>query len=83
MAVISRRILVPMVGKSDLALERAKRLVAILAKHGAAVRLAAVQQFPGQQPLLNPERADHDTTQYSQRKLHGCIHLDPFSGLLR
>jgi len=42
MTVISRRILVPMVGKSDLALERAKRLVAILAKHGAAVRACKV-----------------------------------------
>lgn len=42
MTVISRRILVPMAGKSDLALERAKRLVAILAKHGAAVRACKV-----------------------------------------
>lgn len=42
MTVISRRILVPMVGKSDLALKRAKRLVAILAKHGAAVRACKV-----------------------------------------
>ena len=42
MTVISRRVLVPIDGKSDLALERAKRLVAILAKHGAAVRACKV-----------------------------------------
>lgn len=42
MTVISRRILVPIDGKSDLALERAKRLAAILAKHGAAVRACKV-----------------------------------------
>ena len=42
MTVISRRILKPIVGKSELALERAKRLAAILAKHGAAVRTCRV-----------------------------------------
>jgi hypothetical protein len=42
MTVISRRTLVPLVGKSELALERAKRLAAIITKNGGLVRTARV-----------------------------------------
>lgn len=42
MTVISRRTLVPLVGKSELALERAKRLAGLIAKHGGVVRTARV-----------------------------------------
>jgi hypothetical protein len=42
MAVIARRIVVPIVGKSELALERARRGAAIFTKAGAAVRVAKV-----------------------------------------
>lgn len=42
MTVISRRILVPMVGKSELALARAKQLAGILARLGAPTRACRV-----------------------------------------
>ena len=42
MAVIARRIVVPAVGKSELALERARRGAAIFTKAGAAVRVLKV-----------------------------------------
>jgi len=42
MAVIARRIVVPLAGKSELALERARRGAAIFTKAGAAVRVAKV-----------------------------------------
>ena len=42
MTVISRRILAPIVGKSELALERAKRLAGIIARLGGTVRTARV-----------------------------------------
>ena len=42
MTVISRRTLVPLVGKSDLALERSKRLAAIITRLGGVVRTARV-----------------------------------------
>jgi hypothetical protein len=42
MTVISRRTLVPLVGKSDLALERSKRLASIIARLGGVVRTARV-----------------------------------------
>lgn len=42
MTVVSRRVLVPMVGKSELALERAKRLEGILERLGAGVRTCKV-----------------------------------------
>jgi len=42
MAVIARRIVVPIVGKSELALERARRGAAIFTKAGAAVRVTKV-----------------------------------------
>ena len=42
MTVISRRTLVPLAGKSDLALERAQRLGAIISKNGGVVRVARV-----------------------------------------
>jgi hypothetical protein len=42
MAVIARRIVVPIAGKSELALERARRGAAIFTKAGAAVRVAKV-----------------------------------------
>ena len=42
MTVISRRTFVPLVGKSELALERAKRLAAIVTKNGGLVRTARV-----------------------------------------
>jgi hypothetical protein len=42
MTVISRRILVPLAGKSELALERAKRLAGIIARLGGVVRTVRV-----------------------------------------
>lgn len=39
MTIVSRRILVPLLGKSDLALERAKSMAEIMAAHGALVRV--------------------------------------------
>lgn len=39
MTIVSRRILVPLLGKSELALERAKRTAEIMATHGALVRV--------------------------------------------
>ena len=42
MTVISRRTLVPLTGKSELALERAKRLGGIIARLGGVVRVARV-----------------------------------------
>lgn len=42
MTVVSRRVLVPLVGKAELALERAKRLGSILERLGAAVRTCRV-----------------------------------------
>lgn len=42
MTVISRRTLIPLTGKSELALERAKRLAGIIAKHGGVVRTVRV-----------------------------------------
>lgn len=42
MTVISRRVLVPIDGKSELAMARARRLVDILNSHGAAVRACKV-----------------------------------------
>ena len=42
MAVISRRIMVPIVGKTELAHERAKKLAAIMTKAGAGVRVLKV-----------------------------------------
>jgi hypothetical protein len=42
MTIVSRRILVPMPGKSALTLERAKRAASILASHGALVRVFSV-----------------------------------------
>ena len=42
MTVISRRILVPLVGKSELALERSKRLAGIITRLGGMVRTARV-----------------------------------------
>jgi phosphatidylethanolamine-binding protein (PEBP) family uncharacterized protein len=42
MAVIARRIVVPIAGKSDLALERARRGAAIFTKAGATVRVVKV-----------------------------------------
>ncbi|GAC1608200.1 MAG: hypothetical protein NVS3B2_17510 [Ramlibacter sp.] len=42
MTVISRRTFVPIVGKSDLALERAKRLGGIISRLGGVVRTARV-----------------------------------------
>ena len=42
MTVISRRVLIPLPGKSELALERAKRLEGILERLGAAVRTCKV-----------------------------------------
>jgi hypothetical protein len=42
MTIISRRILVPMPGKTALAIERAKTAAAILASHGALVRVFRV-----------------------------------------
>jgi hypothetical protein len=39
MTIVSRRILVPLLGKSELALERAKSMAEIMAAHGAAVRV--------------------------------------------
>ena len=42
MTVISRRTLVPLVGKSDLAMERAKRLAGIITRLGGLVRTARV-----------------------------------------
>jgi hypothetical protein len=42
MTVISRRIISPIVGKADIALERAKRLAAVIARTGAPSRVARV-----------------------------------------
>ena len=42
MTVISRRTLVPLVGKSELALERAKRVAGIITRLGGVVRTARV-----------------------------------------
>jgi hypothetical protein len=42
MTVISRRIMVPIVGKTELAHERAKKLAAIMTKAGAGVRVLKV-----------------------------------------
>lgn len=42
MTVISRRIATPLPGKSELALERAKRIAAIIARHGGLVRTVRV-----------------------------------------
>ncbi len=42
MTVISRRIFVPIVGKTDLAHERAKKMASIMAKAGAGVRILKV-----------------------------------------
>ena len=42
MSITSRRVVTPMVGKSELAVERSKRLVAILNRAGAAARVARV-----------------------------------------
>lgn len=42
MTVISRRTLVPLTGKSELALERAKRLAGIITRLGGVVRVARV-----------------------------------------
>ena len=42
MTVVSRRILVPLVGKSELALERSKRLAGIVTRLGGMVRTARV-----------------------------------------
>lgn len=39
MTIVSRRILVPLLGKSDLALQRAKSMAEIMAAHGALVRV--------------------------------------------
>lgn len=39
MSIVSRRILVPIAGKSELALERAKSMAEIMASHGALVRV--------------------------------------------
>jgi hypothetical protein len=39
MTIVSRRILVPLLGKSELALERAKSMAEIMASHGALVRV--------------------------------------------
>jgi hypothetical protein len=42
MSITSRRVVTPIVGKSELAIERSKRLVAILTRAGAAARVARV-----------------------------------------
>ena len=42
MSITSRRVITPIVGKSELATERSKRLVAILNRAGAAARVARV-----------------------------------------
>ena len=39
MTIVSRRIVVPFPGKSDLCLERSKRMAEIMAAHGALVRV--------------------------------------------
>lgn len=39
MTIVSRRILVPLLGEAELALERAKSMAEIMAAHGAAVRV--------------------------------------------
>ena len=42
MSITSRRVVTPIVGKTELAIERSKRLVAILNRAGATARAARV-----------------------------------------
>ena len=42
MTIISRRILTPILGKSDLVLKRAKSMQEIMTNHGAKARVARI-----------------------------------------
>ena len=42
MTIISRRILTPILGKSDLVFKRAKSLQEIMSNHGAKARVARI-----------------------------------------
>lgn len=74
MTIVSRRILVPLLGKSDLALERAKSMADIMASHGAPVRVFRVVMG---QDAGNIEILSRFANFAEGAKVNAAIPLDP------
>ncbi len=74
MTIVSRRILAPLIGKSDLALERAKSMAEIMAAHGALVRVFRVVMG---QDAGNIEILSRFANFTEGGKINAAISLDP------